>query len=75
VSGGEAVPLIVTDVATAGRYEVRRGGELAGFLDHVVKRGRLALVHTETLPALSRPSEPRSQARSSLSPAVSGRRG
>jgi hypothetical protein len=51
VSGGEAVPLIVTDEAHVGRYEVHRGGELAGFLDYVVKRGRLALVHTETLPA------------------------
>lgn len=51
MSGGEAVPLIITDAAAAARYEVHRGGELAGFLDYVIKRGRLALVHTETLPA------------------------
>ena len=51
MSGGEATPLVVTDQAAAQRYEVHRGGELAGFLDYVVKRGRLALVHTETLPA------------------------
>jgi predicted GNAT family acetyltransferase len=43
------VPLSVTDAPAAGRYEVYRDGELAGFLEYVVKRGRLALVHTETL--------------------------
>jgi predicted GNAT family acetyltransferase len=47
----DPAPLVVTDQAAAQRYEVHRNGELAGFLDYVVKRGRLALVHTETLPA------------------------
>ncbi len=51
MSDERAEPLSVTDNAAAGRYEAHRDGELAGFLDYVLKRGRLALVHTETLPA------------------------
>ncbi len=51
MSAGQGVPSKVTDVTAAQRYEAYRDGDLAGFLDYVVKRGRLALVHTETLPA------------------------
>jgi uncharacterized protein len=39
------------DAPQARRYEARVDGDLAGFLDYVAKRGRLALVHTEVLPA------------------------
>ncbi len=41
---------VIIDAETASRYEARLDGVLAGFLDYVVKRGRLALVHTEVLP-------------------------
>jgi hypothetical protein len=43
--------LIISDAEAAHRYEARAEGDLAGFLDYVVKRGRIALVHTEVLPA------------------------
>jgi uncharacterized protein len=43
-------PTIVDDEAV-GRYEARFGPDLAGFLDYVVKRDRIALIHTEVLPA------------------------
>ncbi len=38
---------IIVDVPAAARYEATVDGELAGFLDYIVKRGRIALVHTE----------------------------
>ena len=41
----------VTDAPRAQRYEAHVDGDLAGVLDYVIKRGRLALVHTEVLPA------------------------
>jgi uncharacterized protein len=41
----------VVDTPAANRYEARVDDNLAGFLDYVAKRGRLALVHTEVLPA------------------------
>ena len=41
----------VADAADAHRYEARLDGQLAGVLEYVVKRGRIALVHTEVLPA------------------------
>jgi predicted GNAT family acetyltransferase len=41
----------ILDAEAEGRYEARIEGELAGYLDYVVKRGRIALVHTEVLPA------------------------
>lgn len=44
---GPAQELTLTDVPTAGRFEARRDGELAGYLDYLQKRGRLALVHTQ----------------------------
>ena len=40
-----------TDAEGAQRYEAHLDGDLAGFLDHIVKRGRIALVHTEVLEA------------------------
>jgi len=41
----------IIDAAAAQRYEAHVEGDLAGFLDYVVKRGRIALIHTEVLPA------------------------
>ena len=43
--------LVVTDVAAEARYEATIDGELAGYMEYVVKYGRLALIHTEVLPA------------------------
>jgi len=42
---------IVSDDPTRQRYEAHVEGELAGFLEYVVKRGRIALVHTEVSPS------------------------
>jgi hypothetical protein len=41
----------ITDAPDAGRYEVRIDGDLAGILEYVVKRNRIALAHTDALPA------------------------
>jgi predicted GNAT family acetyltransferase len=41
----------ITDAEAAQRYEARLHGALAGFLDYVVKHDRIALIHTEVLPA------------------------
>jgi uncharacterized protein len=41
----------VTDAPEAQRYEAHLDSELAGVLEYVVKRGRIALVHTEVAPA------------------------
>lgn len=41
----------IIDAEAARRYEARSGGDLAGFIDYVVKRDRIALIHTEVLPA------------------------
>ena len=43
----------ITDVEAESRYEVRIDGELAGVLEYIVKRGRIALVHTEVPPAFT----------------------
>jgi uncharacterized protein len=43
------VTLTIVDVEDADRYEAREDGELAGFIDYVVRRDRIALIHTETL--------------------------
>jgi predicted GNAT family acetyltransferase len=42
---------VITDAAESGRLEAHVDGELAGVLEYVVKYGRLALIHTEVLPA------------------------
>ena len=43
--------LVVADATERHRYEAELDGALAGFLDYVVKHGRIALIHTEVLPA------------------------
>jgi uncharacterized protein len=40
----------IVDAAAARRFEAHVEGALAGFLDYVVKPGRIALIHTEVLP-------------------------
>jgi uncharacterized protein len=42
---------VITDAPERGRYEAHLDGELAGVLEYVIKYRRLALVHTEVLPA------------------------
>jgi predicted GNAT family acetyltransferase len=37
----------VADAPERHRYEAELDGALAGFLDYVVKHGRIALIHTE----------------------------
>jgi uncharacterized protein len=41
---------VITDAKERERYEATVDGESAGFLEYVLKYGRLALVHTETKP-------------------------
>jgi uncharacterized protein len=41
---------VIADAPTRERYEATLDGELAGVLEYTVKRGRIALVHTEVLP-------------------------
>ena len=41
---------VITDAPARDRYEAHLDGELAGVLEYIVKRGRIALVHTEVLP-------------------------
>lgn len=41
----------ITDAADESRYEARIDGELAGILEYIVKHNRIALSHTEVLPA------------------------
>lgn len=41
----------ITDATERERYEAHLGDELAGILEYAVKRGRLALIHTEVSPA------------------------
>jgi uncharacterized protein len=40
----------ISDEPAASRYEARLDGEVAGFLEYVLKRERLALIHTEVAP-------------------------
>ena len=42
---------VITDAPERERYEAHLDGELAGVLEYIAKRGRIALVHTEVLPA------------------------
>ncbi len=50
---GAAYPeaMEIIDAEAAHRYEGRVKGDLAGFIDYVVKGGRIALIHTQVLPA------------------------
>ena len=41
---------VITDASERERYEAHINGELAGILEYTVKRGRIALIHTEVLP-------------------------
>ena len=41
---------VITDAPERERYEAHVDGELAGILEYVAKRGRIALIHTEVLP-------------------------
>lgn len=41
----------IADADAEQRYEARLQADLAGFLDYVVKHDRIALIHTEVLPA------------------------
>ena len=43
------VTLTIVDDGAAERYEAREDGDLAGFIEYVVRRGRIVLIHTETL--------------------------
>jgi predicted GNAT family acetyltransferase len=47
----QPAPSVITDATERERYETHLGGELAGVLEYAVKRGRLALIHTEVSPA------------------------
>jgi len=49
--GVAAMGLAIVDAEAAQRYEARLDGDLAGYIDYVVKRARLALIHTEVMPA------------------------
>ena len=42
---------LITDAPARERYEAHVDGDLAGVLEYIVKRGRIALIHTEVLPA------------------------
>jgi predicted GNAT family acetyltransferase len=42
---------IVTDATERERYEAQVDGELVGVLRYAIRRGRLALIHTEVSPA------------------------
>ena len=46
----EATEPVVTDASHRARYEAHLDAQLVGFLEYIVKRGRLALIHTEVFP-------------------------
>jgi predicted GNAT family acetyltransferase len=41
---------VIADAPTRERYEATLDDQLAGVLEYTIKRGRIALVHTEVLP-------------------------
>ena len=43
--------LLIEDAPDRDRYEARLDGALAGTLEYLRKRGHIALIHTEVLPA------------------------
>ena len=45
--------MVVADVPAEARYEARIDGTLAGWMDYRALRGRIAVIHTETLPAFA----------------------
>ena len=42
---------VITDAPERDRYEAHVGGDLAGILEYKLRRDRIALIHTEVLPA------------------------
>jgi predicted GNAT family acetyltransferase len=50
--GSTVAPPVISDAPERSRYEAHLGDVLAGILEYVVKRGRIALTHTEVLPEL-----------------------
>lgn len=48
---GSGASVVVADAPDRHRYEARIADELTGVLEYVIKRDRIALVHTEVLPA------------------------
>jgi uncharacterized protein len=52
-SGAESsvTPAVVTDDREQSRYELRVGGELAGFLLYKLRGDAISLIHTEVDPA------------------------
>ena len=46
----DAAQPVVTDAAERTRYEARLDDELVGFLEYILKHGRIALIHTEVFP-------------------------
>jgi predicted GNAT family acetyltransferase len=47
----DPLPLEITNVPAARRYEARIEGELAGWVDYGQVRDRLVAIHTEVVPA------------------------
>ena len=47
MSGDAAAAAEITDNADEARYEIRTGGELAGFVTYKRRPGRIAFQHTE----------------------------
>lgn len=45
----QRMDLAISNATDAARYEARLDGELAGIIDYVDKRERIALVHTEVM--------------------------
>ena len=45
-----ATDLVIADMPDRQRFEATLGGETVGVLEYVVKRERIALVHTEVSP-------------------------
>jgi len=52
-AAGDQPDLVLIDASTEDRYEGRIDGELAAFVDYRLLRGRIALIHTEVLPAFA----------------------
>lgn len=46
----EAAQPVISDAVERSRYEAHLAAELAGFLEYIVKHGRIALIHTEVFP-------------------------
>jgi uncharacterized protein len=49
--GSPGTPAVVTDDEAQSRYELRVGGELAGFITYHLRDQAISLIHTEVEPA------------------------